>query len=178
VKLGEGFAGDGPNAAHVNTMLGPKDGPVGAAWATALATPRAGHTPFVVVVKPNVPVKPMTLLVNKATVDGANERHAHLTWGAAQAGVATGVVAALRKGVIDAGEADDVVLVVAVWVNPAAADEEEVYTNNAEATLAALTAARDGIPSVAAVLDAGDPANPYFRTRADLGPSGPTERET
>ena len=75
MQLGEGFAGDGPNAAHVNTMLGPKDGPVGAAWATALATPRAGHTPFVVVVKPNVPVKPMTLFVNKATVD-AGERAA------------------------------------------------------------------------------------------------------
>jgi 5,6,7,8-tetrahydromethanopterin hydro-lyase len=80
--------------------------------------------------------------------------------------------------VIDAGEADDVVLVVAVWVNPAAADEEAVYTNNAEATLAALAAARDGIPSVAAVLDAGDPANPYFRTRAERGPSGLAKRET
>jgi 5,6,7,8-tetrahydromethanopterin hydro-lyase len=159
--LGEGFAGDGPNAAHINVMLGDKAGPVGVAWATALATPRAGHTPFVVVVKPNVPVKPMTLFVNKATVDPSNDTHARLTWGAAQAGVAAGVVAALRKGVLDAPDAH--VLVTAVWVNPAADDEEAVYANNSEATLAALTAAHDGSPTVETVLDAGEPQNPYFR---------------
>jgi len=159
--IGEGFAGDGANAAHINVMLGHKDGPVGSAWATALATPRAGHTPFVVVVKPNVPVKPMTLFVNKATVDPSNDMHARLTWGAAQAGVAAGVVAALRKGVLD--EPDANVIVAAVWVNPAADDEEAVYANNADATLAALTAARDGTPTVDAVLDAGEPQNPYFR---------------
>jgi 5,6,7,8-tetrahydromethanopterin hydro-lyase len=164
MKLGEGFAGDGPNAAHVNTMLGPKDGPVGAAWATALATPRAGHTPFLVVVKPNVPVKPMTLFVNKATVDPANEVHARLTWGAAQAGIAGGVTNALRTGVIRAEDVDHLVLVAAVWVNPQADDEDVVYANNAAATLAALTAARDDLPSVRTVLDAGDPQNPYFRT--------------
>jgi 5,6,7,8-tetrahydromethanopterin hydro-lyase len=163
VQLGEGFAGEGPNAAHINTMLGAKDGPVGHAWATALATPRAGHTPFVVVARPNVPVKPMTLFVNKATVDAANERHARFTWGAAQAGVAAGVIAALRKGVLETGTADDLVLVAAVWVNPDADDEEAVYANNADATLAALTAGRDARPSVAAVLDAGEPQNPYFR---------------
>jgi 5,6,7,8-tetrahydromethanopterin hydro-lyase len=163
VQLGEGFAGEGRNAAHVNTMLGAKNGPVGAAWATALATPTAGHTPFVVVVKPNVPVKPMTLFVNKATVDAAHDMHARLTWGAAQAGVAAGVTNALRKSVVRAEDVDDLVLVAAVWVNPEADDEEVVYTNNAEAVLSALTAGRDDLPSVRDVLDAGAPQNPYFR---------------
>ena len=65
-------------------MLGRKGGPVETAWATALATPRQGHVPFVVVVRPNYPVKPSTLFVNKADVRG--DRHAALTWGAAQAG--------------------------------------------------------------------------------------------
>jgi 5,6,7,8-tetrahydromethanopterin hydro-lyase len=162
--IGEGFAGLGANAAHINTMLGPKDGPVGVAWATALATPRAGHTPFVVVAAPNIPVKPATLFVNKATIDPANELHARLTWGAAQAGVAAGVVAAHRKGALVAGDADDLVLVAAVWVNPDADDEEAVYENNAQATLAALKAGRDNLPTVASVLDAGEPRNPYFRT--------------
>ncbi len=163
MELGEGFAGDGPNAAHVNTMLGAKNGPVGAAWATALATPTAGHTPFVVVVKPNVPVKPMTLFVNKATVDPANDAHARLTWGAAQAGVAAGVTDAIRKGVVRGEDVDALVLVVAVWVNPEAGDEELVYANNAEAVLAALRAGRDDLPGVDTVLDAGAPQNPYFR---------------
>ena len=161
--IGEGFAGDGVNAAHVNTVLGEKSGPVGAAWATALATPRAGHAAFVVVAAPNVPVKPSTLFVNKSTVDAANERHARLTWGAAQAGVAAGVTSAHRKGVLRADDADELVLLVAVWVNPEADDEEAVYANNAEATLAALTAGRDDLPSVRTVLDVGEPRNPYFR---------------
>lgn len=161
--IGEGFAGEGANAAHVNTVLGEKSGPVGAAWATALATPRAGHAAFVVVAAPNVPVKPSTLFVNKATVESGNERHARLTWGAAQAGVAAGVTSAHRKGVLHADDADELVLLAAVWVNPEADDEEAVYANNAEATLAALTAGRDDLPSIRTVLDVGEPRNPYFR---------------
>ena len=161
--IGEGFAGEGANAAHVNTMLGAKEGPVGIAWATALATPRPGHTPFVVVAAPNIPVKPMTLFVNKATVDPSDERHARLTWGAAQAGVAAGVVDAQRKGALLPGDVDDLVLVAAVWVNPAADDEEAVYENNAQAMLAALIAGREGLPRIETVLDAGEPRNPYFR---------------
>jgi 5,6,7,8-tetrahydromethanopterin hydro-lyase len=161
MQIGEGFAGDGPNAAHINTVLGAPDGPVGAAWATALATPRVGHAPFVVVVKPNVPVKPFTLFVNKSAIDSdKNARHGTLTWGAAQAGVAAGVAAALKGGIVD----PELVLIAAVWVNPAADDEEVVYANNEAATLAALTAGRDGSPSAADVLAAGPPENPYFRT--------------
>ena len=163
MQIGEGFAGDGPNAAHINTVLGHKDGPVGSAWATALATPTIGHAPFVVVVRPNVPVKPFTLFVNKATVDGEkNERHARLTWGAAQAGVAAGVAAALRNGVVSEVEADELLLIAAVWVNPDADDESVVYANNEAATLAALAAGRDGAPTVADVLAAGAPQNPFF----------------
>jgi 5,6,7,8-tetrahydromethanopterin hydro-lyase len=158
VKLGEGFAGTGANAAHVNTMLGARNGPVGHAWATALATPRQGHIPFVVVLRPNVPVTPMTLFVNKATI--ADDHHATLTWGAAQAGVAEGVVDAVRKGIIAEEELETLVLVAAVWVNPAADDENAVFTNNATATLLALSSE----PSVSAMLDAGEAQNPYFRS--------------
>jgi 5,6,7,8-tetrahydromethanopterin hydro-lyase len=165
MQIGEAFAGDGADAAHINTVLGSKDGPVGIAWTTALATPRAGHTPFVVVVRPNVPVKPLTLFVNKATVDPADNRHATLTWGAAQAGVAGGVVAAVRKGIVRPEHADDLLLIAAVWVNPAASDEDAVYDNNVAATVAALTAGRDDLPSIREVIDAGAPQNPYFHAR-------------
>jgi 5,6,7,8-tetrahydromethanopterin hydro-lyase len=163
MQIGEGFAGDGPNAAHVNTVLGSKDGPVGTAWTTALATPRLGHAPFVVVVRPNVPVKPFTLFVNKSAVDGEkNVRHANFTWGAAQAGVAAGVIAAVRNRVVSDAEADALLLIAAVWVNPAADDETVVYANNEVATLAALTAGRDGTPTVVQMLAAGLPQNPFY----------------
>jgi len=161
-QVGEGFEGTGPNAAHINTVLGAKDGPVGTAWATALATPRLGHAPFVVVARPNVPVKPFTLFVNKAAVDG--DTHARLTWGSAQAGVAAGVIGAVRKGVVSEPDADALLLIAAVWVNPEADNDDDVYANNEAATLAALVAGRDGTPSVAEILAAGDPQNPFFRS--------------
>ena len=165
IQIGEGFAGSGPNAAHVNTVLGPKDGPVATAWTTALATPRLGHAPFVVVLRPNVPVKPFTLFVNKSAVDTEkNERHAHLTWGAAQAGVAAGVVATLRTGVIAEAAATDLLLIAAVWVDPKADDEEMVFANNEEAVIAALLNGQHGSPTVVEVLAAGQPQNPFFRT--------------
>ena len=165
MQIGEGFAGSGVNAAHINTVLGSNDSPVGHAWTTALATPRLGHAPFVVVVKPNVPVKPFTLFVNKSAIDTEkNERHARLTWGAAQAGVAAGVLGALGKGAIPEADADSLLLIAAVWVDPHADDEETVYANNEAATIAALVAGRAGSPTAAEVLAAGPPENPFFRT--------------
>ena len=84
VLIGESYVGEGAEAAHIDGVLGDRDGPVGAAWATALATPRAGHVAFVTVIQPNLPVKPLTLFVNKAPM--ADEQHGDLTWGAAEAG--------------------------------------------------------------------------------------------
>lgn len=160
-QYGESFVGEGVNAAHVNSVLGPRDGPVGTAWATALATPSTGHAPFVVVVRPGLPVQPYTLFVNKAAVEG--DEHGRLTWGAAQAGVARGVAHAVRDGVITEDDVVQLALIVAVWVNPQADDERQVFENNATATLEALRAGRAGSPAVADVLAAADtPVNPYF----------------
>jgi 5,6,7,8-tetrahydromethanopterin hydro-lyase len=162
LELGEAFVGAGAEAAHVNTVLGPRDGPAGAAWATALATPTAGHAPFVVVLRPSLPVKPPTLFVNKAAIAG--DAHAALTWGAAQAGVAGGVADAVAEGVLAAEELDELALIAAVWVAPAARDAEVVYRNNRAATRAALAAGRARAPALAEVLAARErPENPFFR---------------
>ena len=146
----------------MNTVLGRRGGPVETAWATALATPRPGHVPFVVVLRPNMPVKPPTLFVNKADVRG--DRHAALTWGAAQAGVAQGVLDAVADGVVPAGEVDDLLLIAAVWVDWDAADEEEVYGANAKATLDALASSVEGRPAIDELIAArSEPENPFFR---------------
>jgi 5,6,7,8-tetrahydromethanopterin hydro-lyase len=161
VLIGEAFAGEGAEAAHVNTVLGDRHGPVGTAWATALATPRQGHIPFVAVLRPNLPVKPMTLFVNKAPV--LDDAHANLTWGAAQAGVAGGVADAVAEGIISEQEAENLVLIAAVWVNPNARNAGLVYRNNRAATRNALQAGDQGTPKLADVLAAKDtPSNPYF----------------
>jgi 5,6,7,8-tetrahydromethanopterin hydro-lyase len=163
-QIGEAFVGDGVDAAHVNTLLGALGGPVETAWVSALAHPSAGHTPFVTVLQPGLPVKPLTLFVNKATI--ASDRHAELTWGAAQAGVAKGVADALAAGVIADEEVDDLLIVAAVWVNPDAADAAAVFANNAASTLGALRAGATHTPDVATVLSARDaPHNPYFTPR-------------
>ena len=145
MEIGESFVGAGAEAAHVNTVLGPREGPTGTAWATALASPSAGHTPFVVVLRPSLPVKPLTLFVNKAAIAG--DEHARLTWGAAQAGVAGGVADALADGVIAAERADEWVLIAAVWVSPDARDADAVYRNNRAATRAASTSSSVGVRS-------------------------------
>jgi 5,6,7,8-tetrahydromethanopterin hydro-lyase len=161
VLIGESFVGEGAEAAHINTVLGDRHGPVGTAWATALATPRQGHTPFVTVLRPNLPVKPLTLFVNKAPI--ADTQHGDLTWGAAQAGVAGGVADAVVEGIISEQDAEHLVLIAAVWVNPQAKNAELVYRNNRAATRNALHAGRDGTPKVADVLAAKDaPYNPFF----------------
>ncbi|HMD46949.1 MAG TPA: formaldehyde-activating enzyme [Acidimicrobiales bacterium] len=160
-QVGEAYAGSGPEAAHVNTVLGRKGGPVETAWATALATPRLGHTPFVAVLRPDLPAKPLTLFVNKAAVVPGD--HARLTWGAAQAGVASGVMWAVADDLIDQGDVDDLLLIAAVWVDPAAAVEAAVYENNRRAVRDALAAGARRAPpldEVMAVRD--DPRNPYF----------------
>jgi 5,6,7,8-tetrahydromethanopterin hydro-lyase len=164
MQIGESFVGNGVDAAHVNTVLGERDGPVGTAWAAALATPRAGHVPFVAVARPGLAVQPMTLFVNKAAIEPG--RHGDLTWGAAQAGVAAGVAGAVAEGVVDRSHVRDLVLIAAVWVNPSAEDEDAVFANNREATLTALRNGRDGAPSVDDVLAARDDLwNPFFRAR-------------
>jgi 5,6,7,8-tetrahydromethanopterin hydro-lyase len=162
--IGESFVGTGVNAAHVNTVLGPRDGPVGTAWVTALATPRAGFAAFAAIARPGVAVVPPTLFVNKAAIDGAT--HGKLTWGAAQAGVARGVGLALEEGVIDRGQAGALVLITAVWVNPSADDTRAVHENNVTATLQALRNGRSGGPGIDEFLAAArTPSNAFFEPK-------------
>jgi 5,6,7,8-tetrahydromethanopterin hydro-lyase len=161
-EFGEAFVGTGAEAAHLNTVLGRKGGPVEVSFTTALATPRPGHTAFVTVVRPGLPVKPLTLFVNKAELAG--DPHAQLTWGAAQAGVASGVLWAVADGVVPVADVDDLVCIAAVWVDPAAEVATLVYENNRQATRRALEQGRLGRPGIDELLAVADePHNPFFR---------------
>lgn len=161
IQLGESFIGDGVNAAHINTVLGHRSGPVGTAWATALATPSQGHVPFVAVLKPSVPVKPMTLFVQKAAAE--TDFHGTAIWGPAQAGVAAGVADAVADGIIPEEFADTHVLIAAVWVNPGVNDLDEIYRNNREATRRALDVGAKNLPTVGDVIAARNtPSNPFY----------------
>jgi 5,6,7,8-tetrahydromethanopterin hydro-lyase len=160
-QLGESFVGAGADAAHVNTILGRRGGPVETSFATALATPRDGYVAFMAVIRPGLPVKPFTLFVNKAPL--SSPRHSTLTWGAAQAGVASGVLGAVQGGVISRDEVDDLLLIAAVWVDPEADDESVVYKNNRHATRQALENGARRLPMLDDLLAVADaPENPFY----------------
>ena len=162
-QFGEGSAGSGPEAAYTTTVLGVRDGPVEAAWVAALAAPSSGFPRIVVNVRPGMPVLPMTLMVPKLALDDAR-----LLLGAAQAGVAEAVVACVADGVIDPYDAARTLLVAAVWLDPAAADEEVVFDNQRAAARAAVRSGAKGGRPVAEVLSSASAGawNLFFRDRS------------
>jgi 5,6,7,8-tetrahydromethanopterin hydro-lyase len=161
IQVGEGRAGAGDDVVRVNTVLGRRDGPIAAAWATALATPRDGFVAIPAIVQPGLPVQPPTLLVNQLAIDSpAQDR---LVWGAAQAGVAGGVADAVADGVIPAHESNELMLIASVWIDPAALDDEAVYLNVRAATRMALEFGEQGLPHIEPILAArSTPWNPHF----------------
>ena len=163
--IGEGFEGPGVNLAHINVLIGPRNGPAGQAFATALATPSTGHAPFVIIVRPGVPTKPLTLYVNKAQI--AHEFHGNATWGASQAGIAKAVAESLEEGVLPPEAENDWAIVSANWVNPACDDLDAVYENNYRACKNAIRAAMLGLPERKAVFEAAaQVSNPFYTPKA------------
>ncbi len=160
--VGEGFAGERPNVAHINLLVGPKDGPIGTAYATAAASPGPGHIPVQAVLKPNLPAKPSTLFIGKSVSQG--DAHDLLTWGPAQAGVAAGITKALLDGVLPPEAEDDWLAIALVWVDPAADDAEAIYANNKEAIyLAAQRALTPGWPTRTELADGvATVSNPFY----------------
>jgi 5,6,7,8-tetrahydromethanopterin hydro-lyase len=136
-RIGEAWSGEVPNGSHINLVLARRGSPTAAAAAAVLASPRPGHIPILACLQgAGTPVRPATIVVNKVTIEG--DELARMTWGAAQLGIAQGVLDAVAEGRLDAEEAADVLLLVAVWVDPDANDETAVRTANREATRAAI----------------------------------------
>ena len=86
--IGEALDGDGNEIAHIDLIIGSKDGPAGIAFANALARQSEGHSNLLAVLEPNLAVKPATVMVTKVTIKGAKQ--AVQMFGPAQAAVAQG----------------------------------------------------------------------------------------
>ncbi len=149
-RIGEGWGGVGANGSHVNVVLARRGSATAAAAISMLAHPSPGHTPVLVCVGPEQPqyqvVWPPTLMMNKATA--IDERHQTLTWGAAQVGVAQGVLDAVAAGLIEATH--DLIVLVAVWVDERADNETALRVANREAVGKALRMCIEGRDAEAA----------------------------
>jgi formaldehyde-activating enzyme len=149
-RIGEGWGGEAPNGSHVNVVLARRGSPTAAAAVSMFAHPAPGHTPVLVCVGSTPaeyePVWPPTLMMNKATA--TEERHETITWGAAQLGIAQGVLDAVADGLLEAS--GDLYVLVAVWVDPGAADETAVRRANRAAVRKAIGVCVEGRDPAAA----------------------------
>lgn len=148
--VGEALVGVGPEVAHIDLVIGKKGGYVDEAFMNALASPRRGHTPLLAVLEPNLQPKPSTLMVNKVTIKNAAQ--AILMFGPAQAAVAKAVMDSVAEGTIPENLADDLLIIVSVFIEWYAKDKTNIHDYNYEATKLAIERAVEDAPTVSEAL--------------------------
>src|SRR4051794_9063990 len=119
--IGESLVGEGNEVAHIDLLIGSKDGPVGTAFANALAGQSRGHSNLLAVIAPNLVCKPATVLITKVTIQGAKQ--AVQMFGPAQAAVGRAVADSVAEGVISRSQAEDLVIVCGVFIHWEATDD-------------------------------------------------------
>ena len=148
--IGEALIGNGNEIAHIDLVIGDKIGPAGTAFVNNMASLSLGHTPLLSVVRPNLMTKPATLIVPKVSVrclDDANK-----IFGPAQTAVGRAVADAVEEGILPAENAEDLVLIISVFIHPEASDFRKIYQYNYGATKLAIRRAMEGYPSIEKVL--------------------------
>src|SRR6267154_5263648 len=105
------------SAADPEVVIGELDGPVGYAIANLLGDQTKGHTRVFAILNCDVQVRPVTLMVSKVTVK--NTKYTNILMGSVQAGIANGVLDAVRAGDIPKEKANDLGIIYSVWLDPA-----------------------------------------------------------
>lgn len=147
--------------------MGDRDGPVGTALATLLGDQVKGHTRVFAILNSDVQVKPATLMVSKVTVK--DPRYTSILMGSVQAGIANGVLDAVRAGDIPKGKANDLGIIYSVWLDPAVLivpegeiDHAALFNVNREATAKVIRKAMRGEPDIDWLLENQDKVTHYF----------------
>lgn len=154
------MVGEGPEIAHIDLVIGPKGSYVEQAFVSALASPAKGHTPLLAVLEPNLPAKPFTLMVNKVTIKDAGQ--AILMFGPAQAAVANAVMDCVAEGTLPQELAEELMIIVSVFLEWDAKDKKKIYEYNYQATKLAIERAAAKNPKVSEVLTKKDSAKHPF----------------
>ena len=158
--IGEALVGEGNEIAHIDLLIGSKDGPVGIAFANALARQSEGHSNLLAILAPNLMCKPATVLITKVTIKGAKQ--AGQMFGPAQAAVGKAVADSVAAGVISKAQAEELVIVCGVFIHWDAADDKKIYDFNYEATKRAIQTAMKGEPKIDEILSKKDTAKHPF----------------
>jgi 5,6,7,8-tetrahydromethanopterin hydro-lyase len=158
--IGESLVGDGNEVAHIDLLIGSKTGPVGTAFANALANQSHGHTNLLAVLAPNLVCKPATVLITKVTIKNLGQ--AVQMFGPAQAAVAKAVADSVAANIIPKSQAEELVIVCGVFIHPAAKDDNKIYAYNYAATKEAIQRAMAQEPKIDEVLAKKDTAKHPF----------------
>jgi 5,6,7,8-tetrahydromethanopterin hydro-lyase len=138
-RLGEAWSGTVPNGSHVNLAIGRRGSPTAAAIVGQAGATAVGHLPIYTCLGSGNVVRPVTVFRNKVTIDDIDSPFALMTWGAAQLGVGQGVLDAVADGLLPPESVDELILLAAVWVDPAATDETAVRLANRDAMRSAIS---------------------------------------
>lgn len=154
MMIGEALTGEGNEVAHIDLMIGSKAGPVGQAFANALADQKQGHSNLLAILTPNLMCKPATVLITKVTIKGAEQ--ATQMFGPAQKAVAKAVTDCVSEGLIQRSQVEDLVIIAGVFIHWEAKDEDKIYRYNYEATKLAIQRAMRGEPKIDEILTKKD----------------------
>jgi 5,6,7,8-tetrahydromethanopterin hydro-lyase len=159
--IGEALTGEGNEVAHIDLMIGSKDGPVGNAFASALANQKQGFSNLLAVLTPNLMCKPAAVLITKVTIKGAGQ--ALQMFGPAQKAVAKAVTDCVASGIIPKDQVEALVIVCGVFIHWEAKDDKKIYQYNYDATKLAIQRAMRGEPKIDEILKQKDTAkHPFF----------------
>ncbi|TDW26929.1 formaldehyde-activating enzyme [Cryobacterium psychrophilum] len=143
-RLAQGWGGDAPNGVHVNVLLARRGSPTAATIMTAFTSPSEGFTPILASVGPSqasyVTLNPPTVILNKTAA--VTDFQQTLVSGAASVGISQGVLDAVARGLLEANQ--ESVVLVSLWVDPAAENETEVKCSARAATISAIGEAVTG----------------------------------
>jgi len=170
LRTGEALVEGEPaySAAEPEVVIGELDGPVGYAIAQLLGDQVKGHTRVFAILNSDVQVRPATLMVSKVTVN--NSKYTNILMGTVQAGIAHGVLDAVRAGDIPKKKANDLGIIVSVWLDPSVVDvevdHELLFRTNREATAKAIGKAMRHEPTIDWLLENQDKVPHYFHQLA------------
>ena len=158
MKVGESLLAGGPpgTAAEPEVIVGDLNGPFGTAFATLLGNQIKGHTKVLALMNTDIMVKPATIMVSKVTVK--DDKYTNILMGTVQGAIANGVLDAVRNGDIPKEKANDLGIIVSVWLNPSVIDDENLdhkilFDIHRKATSQAIHKAMKNEPNIDWLLD-------------------------